>query len=53
MRINTTPSNPDNDNSSSSESLQAFVTQSGEGMSLSKLKRGLLLDVPSAIRRGI
>ena len=52
MRINTTPSKPDNDNSSSSESLHAFATQPGEGISLSKLKRLPLLEVPSANRRG-
>jgi len=52
MRINTTPSNPDNDNSSSSESLHASATQPAEGISLSKWKRLLLLDVPSASKRG-
>lgn len=52
MHINTTPSNPDNENSSSSESLQAFATQPTEGISLSNLKQLLLLEVPSVSRRG-
>jgi hypothetical protein len=53
MRIKTTASNPDVDSSSSSESFHALLTQPGEGISLSRLKRLLRLEVPSSSKRGI
>lgn len=53
IRIKTTASRPEDDKSSSSESIQAFFSQLAEGINLSRLKSPLCLVFPSATERGM